>query len=96
MVRLGPFFRIGTTFGLVLIILLLYLYLRPNSRFNGTVFSSSGHERIRDTETSVLPVQQPLRHTPKIVHLDLKGMPPRVSYLAELFPFLKETGFTVC
>jgi hypothetical protein len=30
----------------------------------------------------------------KIVHLDLKGMPPRVSYLAKLFPLFKQMGVT--
>jgi len=30
----------------------------------------------------------------KIVHLDLKGMPPRISYFAKLFPLLKQMGVT--
>ena len=30
----------------------------------------------------------------KLVHLDLKGAPPRIEYLRQLLPFIKQLGAT--
>ncbi|CAH1958812.1 unnamed protein product [Acanthoscelides obtectus] len=32
--------------------------------------------------------------TQRLVHLDLKGAPPKVSYFEKLFPFIKDIGAT--
>nr|CAD7260043.1 unnamed protein product [Timema shepardi] len=54
----------------------------------------SGDSVVREDTRLIQPKGSPLFEGQRIVHLDLKGAPPRLSYYEELFPLLRDLGTT--
>nr|CAD7602261.1 unnamed protein product [Timema genevievae] len=54
----------------------------------------NGDGVVREDTRLIQPKGSPLFEGQRIVHLDLKGAPPRLSYYEELFPLLRDLGTT--
>ena len=58
-------------------------------------YMNVGSRRLfKRSKIDVAPVRLKPVLMEKIVHIDMKGMPPRPSYFQILFPFLKKLGAT--
>lgn len=51
-------------------------------------------DNIDDSYIDSKLMQKTMNSLQRIVHLDLKGSPPKINYLKELIPFMKDAGAT--
>jgi hypothetical protein len=96
MLRLSLVARVSLAGIALILLLILYMQSWPETQKDFMNWEQS--EREGDS-----PVRLPLEDDPndprgkliqKIVHLDLKGMPPLISYYEKLFPLLRRLGVT--
>ncbi|ENN81974.1 hypothetical protein YQE_01685, partial [Dendroctonus ponderosae] len=76
---------------LCLVMLIYYLKLLENSNvdINSPLFKRTQIKSNKAIQTHFSP-----NITERIVHLDLKGAPPKLSYYSQLFPLLRKMGAT--
>lgn len=56
------------------------------------MFNKNYEENLERLDSKVM--QKTMNSLQRIVHLDLKGSPPKLNYLKELIPFIKSAGAT--
>ncbi len=70
----------------------------PQNRLDDTnsnsVFGRNKGGFAPETEEWRIEVRQTMSSMHKLVHLDLKGAPPKINYLKELIPYFKSIGAT--
>lgn len=74
------------------LVVLIYYHNLPENRntdINTPVFKKTQMKANKAVPTYFAPII-----TERIVHLDLKGAPPKLSYYSQLFPLLRKLGAT--
>lgn len=89
--------RIFTVLACILLVIAIYLFFKASNRTNSKYYKDFSKFRMSDYIFNNVDSSSRKLKTftgEKIVHIDLKGAPPKISYYEKLFPLLSALGAT--
>lgn len=72
---------------LSIILFVIKIFNDENEIFNDSIYDKHDYSTDYSTQKAIINMQ-------KLVHLDLKGSPPKLKYLIKLLPYFKQIGVT--